>query len=129
MASEWVCGTCKTPLRYRESACTTCYPKRSRATLAPYEPKGIKPPELTFRVEDAEPIIRTIFVDYKARALWLGIRATHIVDQHFNRRCLVVAKLIRSYEKPVDGQWLNTVLVNHQMIGSAERWMIPKDRC
>ncbi len=86
---------------------------------------GIPDPcELTFFVEDAEPIIQEIFANRSARTLWLGIKAGHIVSQQFNQNCLDLGKWIDETieETPVDGRWLTTTLQNLSMIGSAEKF-------
>lgn len=73
---------------------------------------------LTFRVDQAEPIIQEAFADRKARVLWLGIKGSHIVDNHFNENCLKLSGWIG--DMIVNGRWLSVKLQDLGVIGSQE---------
>lgn len=52
---------------------------------------------LEFDPEQALPIIKEIFDHPIAHVLWLGIKGTHLVDQHFNDHCLELGKIIERW--------------------------------
>jgi len=78
------------------------------------------PAVLKFTVADAKPIIQEVFANDMARTLWLGIKGTHLVDQHFNQACLELARVIEQRQEPITAGWLTRELQHWNMIGSAE---------
>ncbi len=64
--------------------------------------------------------IKAVFEDELARTIWIAIKRNHIVDQHFNKRCLIIAKMIRKHPH-ITGKQLNHCLCwDYNVIGCKE---------
>ena len=78
---------------------------------------------LQFDPERAIPKVQRVFRDDLARTLWLAIKGTHIVSQHFNANMLAMAhgiKVRREIGKPITGRWIHMVLEDYGVLGTME---------
>lgn len=67
------------------------------------------------------PTLRAVFDDELAKTIWIFIKRSHLVDEHFNDQCLQAAKWLRLRKiRYVTGEQLNTHLTYLSIIGSAE---------
>lgn len=68
-----------------------------------------------------DPVLKKVFADELAKTIWIFIKRSHLVDQHFNDQCLQVAKWLRLRKiRHITGEQLNTHLKYLSIIGSAE---------
>lgn len=85
--------------------------------------------ELLFDPEKSSEEIKEVFADDLARLLWLGVKSSHIVDQHFEKHCLLYAKIIDKAKKkePLTAQklfWIISGMARYPgegIIGTSEK--------
>lgn len=59
--------------------------------------------------------------EWLARIIWIAIKRNHVVNQYFNKNCLVLAKELRKKKwANITGGELNSMLRNLGMLGSEE---------
>ena len=70
------------------------------------------------------PDIKAVFEDDLAQIIWCAIKRNHLVDQYFNKNCLVLAKELRKKKwANISGRELNAMLRNLGILGS-EEWEV-----
>ncbi len=68
------------------------------------------------------PTIRAVFQDDLAQILWVAIKKDHLVSQHFNSQCLLLAKMLRTKKyRNMTGRQLNGWLSSLNIIGCEEK--------
>ena len=68
-----------------------------------------------------DPVLRNVFEDELAKTVWIFIKRSHLVDQHFNENCLHLATWLRMRKiRYITGAQLNVHLKYLSIIGSEE---------
>lgn len=65
-----------------------------------------------------EPGLRKVWADPLARTIWLAVRAGHLIDRHFEKRCLTAAREIRRARPTTIEELQKAMCVNMNMWGN-----------